>query len=199
MTRLILIRHGETDWNTAGRWQGQSDVPLNERGREQARQLVHQLVGMPIDAVYSSDLGRARDTAEPLARAAGLPVIVDEGLREIHQGEWQGMLATDIEARYAEALNSRREDPLNVAPPGGETVAQVRERVLHSLGQILQRHPGGTVAVISHGFLLGLLHAHLLGEPVEMAWERVPANGSWQVVQLDGLPKEFSDNNKPSK
>ena len=194
MTRLILIRHGETDWNTTGRWQGQTDVPLNERGRQQARQLVADLAGMQIDAIYSSDLGRARDTAAPLSQAAGLPVIVDARLREIHQGEWQGMLAAEIEARYAEALRSRREDPLNLAPPGGETVAQVRARVLRCLEQILKRHPDESVVIVSHGFVLGLLRAHLLGEPVGMAWERIPQNGGWEVVEVDGLgnSSEFS-------
>ncbi|HLE15652.1 MAG TPA: alpha-ribazole phosphatase [Anaerolineales bacterium] len=194
MTRLILIRHGETDWNTTGRWQGQTDVPLNERGRQQARQLVADLAGMQIDAIYSSDLGRARDTAAPLSQAAGLPVIVDSRLREIHQGEWQGQLFDEIEARYAEALRSRREDPLNLAPPGGETVAQVRARVLRCLEQILKRHPDESVVIVSHGFVLGLLRAHLLGEPVGMAWERIPQNGGWEVVEVDGLgnSSEFS-------
>ena len=194
MTRLILIRHGETDWNTTGRWQGQTDVPLNERGRQQARQLVADLAGMQIDAIYSSDLGRARDTAAPLSQAAGLPVIVDARLREIHQGEWQGQLFGEIEARYAEALRSRREDPLNLAPPGGETVAQVQERVLDCLKDILRHHPHDTVALVSHGFVLGLLRAHLLGEPVGMAWERIPQNGGWEAVEVDGLgnSSEFS-------
>jgi alpha-ribazole phosphatase len=189
MTRLVLIRHGETDWNTAGRWQGQADVPLNERGQEQARRLAQELAEMEIDAIYSSDLGRARQTAAPLAQAAGLPVIVDERLREIHQGEWQGMLAAEIEARYAETFRSRREDPLNIAPPGGESVAQVRARVLASLSEILLSHPDETVAIVSHGFVLGLLRAHLLGEPVHMAWERIPENGGWEVVKVDNFGK----------
>lgn len=187
MTRVILIRHGETDWNTAGRWQGQEDVPLNARGQEQARELVDELRDYPIDAVYSSDLGRARQTAEPLAQAAGLMVIPDARLREIHQGEWQGRLFEEIQAQFATVLQGRREDPLNMAPPGGETVAQAQARVLAALKDILRRHPQGTVAIVSHGFVLGLLRAHLLGEPVQMAWERIPENGGWEVVEVDGL------------
>lgn len=130
MTQLILIRHGETDWNVEGRWQGQADVPLNERGRAQAVQLAQELKDDGIDAIYSSDLIRALETAEKLSEATKLSVQIDRRLREIHQGEWQGMLVSEIQTRYADRFARRRDDPLHIAPPGGETVAQVKTRVI---------------------------------------------------------------------
>ncbi|RME88118.1 MAG: alpha-ribazole phosphatase [Anaerolineae bacterium] len=185
MTRLYLIRHGETDWNVEGRWQGQANVPLNARGRAQAARLAQALKDVPFDAVYSSDLARARETAEALARLKGLPVHEDPRLREIHQGEWQGMLVTEIQARYAERFERRKSDPLRVAPPGGETVAKVRERVVRALEEILAKHPGGTVAVVSHGFALAVALAHFRHRPIEEVWGMIPENGEWQVLDVE--------------
>src|SRR4030067_2492051 len=104
VSRLILIRHGETDWNVDGRWQGQADVPLNARGIAQAEETAQSLSNVKFAAIYSSDLARARQTAEALSRIVGLPVQTDARLREIHQGAWQGLRVPEIEAQYAEAF-----------------------------------------------------------------------------------------------
>ncbi|HEY5099343.1 MAG TPA: histidine phosphatase family protein, partial [Gaiellaceae bacterium] len=95
MTTLLLVRHGETDWNAERRWQGHADVPLNDRGREQARVLAEQLTGESIDAIYSSDLSRARDTADIVGVRLGVPVVVDADLREIDVGPIEGMTAEE--------------------------------------------------------------------------------------------------------
>ena len=110
MTTLLLARHGETEWNREGRWQGWADPPLNETGREQARALREQLRETPFDAVYSSDLRRAHETAEIVAAPHGVPVIADEGLREIDVGSWSGLTRAEQEARFpgASALAARR-------------------------------------------------------------------------------------------
>jgi broad specificity phosphatase PhoE len=113
MTRLLLVRHGETDWNTTGRFQGQADPPLNANGRAQAASLAAQLAQTRIGAIYSSDLQRARDTAEIVARKLGMTVRVDRRLREINQGEWDGMLTTDIIARYPVEWAAREWIPEN--------------------------------------------------------------------------------------
>lgn len=176
MTRLLLIRHGETDWNVAGRWQGQTDVPLNARGRAQAAALVSRLAGTPLAAIYSSDLSRARETAEILARNVGLSVQVDPRLREIDLGEWEGLLATDIQARYADLLAQRWIDPFSVFPPGGETAASALARARAALKDIVQRHAPGPVALISHGFLLALLRLHSTGQSVSQLWTLIPPN-----------------------
>ncbi|MBI3763708.1 MAG: histidine phosphatase family protein, partial [Chloroflexi bacterium] len=112
MTRLWLIRHGETDWNVEGRWQGQTDPPLNESGRAQAEALAAQLAGIRIEAIYSSDLQRAHTTARIIARGLGLPVRLDARWREIDQGEWEGLLVTEVAARYPDELAARRSDPV---------------------------------------------------------------------------------------
>jgi len=184
VTRLILIRHGETAWNAEGRWQGQSDVSLNERGRAQAAELARSLAGMRISAVYSSDLSRARETADALTGVSGAKAQLDERLREIHQGEWQGKLATDIQNRYADEFRARTTDPLSVVPPGGETAAQVMERVLSAVHAIALKHPGETVAVISHGYVIALLLAHFRDLPIGQVWDLIPENGTWREVRI---------------
>lgn len=184
MTRFILIRHGETDWNIEGRWHGQADIPLNECGREQAVQTAHALAGMNIAAIYSSDLIRARETAEMLALLAKLPVQFDVRLREIHQGEWQGLLASEIQAGYTREFQQRAMDPMSVTPPGGETVPQVMERLSAAIEEISQLHSGETVAVVSHGFVIACLLVHYQGLPMEKAWEMIPENGGWREIRV---------------
>jgi broad specificity phosphatase PhoE len=179
MTRLILVRHGQTDWNVEGRWQGQADVPLNSRGLEQAQQLATELADAGIQAIYASDMQRARQTVQPLAERTGLPVCIDPRLREIHQGEWQGLLVTEIMARYGELFYRRQADPSAVAPPGAETVEQVQGRAYQALDEILERHPHETVAIVAHGFVIALLRLRLENRPVEDVWQLVPKSGQW--------------------
>lgn len=176
MTQFILIRHGETDWNVEGRWQGQADVALNNRGRKQAQQLAEDMRSQALDAIYASDLRRASDTATTLARQQGVEVRLDPRLREIHQGEWQGLLVTEIQARYAERFVQRRQNPLEVAPPGGETVAQVRTRVIAAFEEMLANHRRQTVAVVAHGFVLAVALVHYRGLPLEEVWSQIPGN-----------------------
>lgn len=183
MTCLILIRHGETDWNLEGRWQGQADVPLNARGREQAEQVARQLAGCELHAVYSSDLARARQTAEPMARTAGLEVRLEPRLREIDQGEWEGLLIDEIQDRYAATFQERVKDPWSVSPPGGETSRQVHDRVLAAVEEILQSHPGQNVAIVSHGFSLAVIITYFKGHPITRVWELVPKN--CEVVKIE--------------
>lgn len=184
MTRLYLIRHGQTDWNLEGRWQGHADVPLNDLGLQQAAQVAQELAGVGLQAIYSSDLKRARQTAGYLAEATGLPVRVDARLREIHQGEWQGMLVQDIQARYGEVFKQRHMDPASFAPPGGETAAQVKERLLEAVGEICQRHPDERVAIVSHGFALAVLRTHFGGHPMTDVWGLVPENDEWIEIEV---------------
>jgi alpha-ribazole phosphatase len=179
MTRLILIRHGETDWNAEGRWQGQIDVPLNENGRQHAREVAHRLVGEGIQAIYSSDLKRAVETARVLGEATGLDIHIDARLREIHQGEWQGLLVSEIQERYSQRFESRLRNPWTIAPPGGETVVQVQQRVDQALDDIVQKHPGETVAIVAHGFVIALLRVRLESRSLEQVWHLIPESGGW--------------------
>jgi broad specificity phosphatase PhoE len=179
MTRLILIRHGQTAWNAEGRWQGQTDVPLNSYGLEQAQRIATELAGAGIQIIYTSDMQRALQTVEPLVRRSGLPMRIDPRLREIHQGDWQGLLVSDIVARYGELFYRRQADPAAVAPPGGETIEQVRQRAYKVFDEILDRHPDGTVAIVGHGFVIALLRLRLENRPLEDVWQLVPKSGQW--------------------
>ena len=176
MTYLCLVRHGQTDWNLEGRYQGQSDVPLNQKGLEQARSLAERLKGETFYAIFSSDLTRARQTAEPIANLLGLPIQLEPGLREINQGQWEGVLVEDIKARYAEIWSKRTEDPANVRPPGGETVREVATRVYAALDNIARRFPNGQVLIVSHGLSIATAICRDKGIPVGQAYTVIPDN-----------------------
>jgi len=197
MSHLCLIRHGQTDWNLEGRYQGQSDVPLNENGLTQARILIEKLNGQTFNAIYSSDLKRARQTADPVAKALGMEVQIERRLREINQGEWEGVLVEDIKARYAEIWSQRTEDPANVRPPGGETVREVATRVYAALDNIARDHPNGNVLIVSHGLSIATAICRLKNIPVGQAYTVIPDNVQpiWMDWQLD---EEHASDNIPA-
>lgn len=176
MSRLCLVRHGQTDWNLEGRYHGQSDVPLNEHGRSQAQVLAHFLQGQPFTAIYTSDLSRAKETAEIIAKVIQLPVILEPRLREIDQGEWEGQLVETIKARYVELWNERIVDPTNVRPPGGETVGEVAERVYTALDDIADIYPVGQVLICSHGLALATVLCKVQNVPIGQAYTMIPEN-----------------------
>lgn len=176
MTQLCLIRHGQTDWNLAGRYQGQSDVPLNATGRAQAQTISQILKDQSFAALYSSDLGRARETAEIIGEMLSLPVQLEPRLREIHQGEWEGQLSTVIRARYADLWQERLVDPASVRPPGGETVGEVAARVWAALDEIAQQHPNDSVIIVSHGLALATAICKAQNIPVGQAYNFIPEN-----------------------
>ena len=181
MTELVLIRHGETDWNRELRWQGQTDVPLNSTGMRQAQAAAEGLRGTKLEAIYSSDLQRARQTAEAVAAATGAYVRQDRRLREIGLGDWEGMTFDEIHRRDGGALDLFRGDPVNSRAPGGESVPEVRRRVLACLQDILRAFPRGSVAVVSHGLALAVVKVLLLGLPLETVWQHEPANAAVEV------------------
>jgi broad specificity phosphatase PhoE len=183
---LIVLRHGRTEWNAAGRFQGQADIGLDERGLAQAEQVATVLAELVPSAIYSSDLSRARQTAEPLARACGLPVITDPRLREIHVGSWEGLtieemfsqLDDDLKRAYLAGEDVRRS-------PTGETVAEVGERAGAALAEIGQAAAdGSTVVVVMHGLAARAGVCRLLGFPTE-TWKRLSGlhNCGWIAVE----------------
>jgi alpha-ribazole phosphatase len=182
MTCLILIRHGETDWNVEGRYQGQSDVPLNDRGRRQSAELVTELRENKPSAIYTSDLKRASESAQILGTALGLPVYQDPRLREIHLGSWEGMLFEEIQAIYSDLLKRRRLDPRTVSAPGGETVEQVRSRVTAAVQDIAKQHVSETIAIVSHGLTLAILISIYQQRPIEEVWDLIPQNSKLFLI-----------------
>jgi broad specificity phosphatase PhoE len=155
VTTILLARHGETDWNREGRFQGWADPPLNETGRAQAQVLAGQLADDPFDAVYSSDLRRAHETALIVAEPHRVPVVVDRGLREIDVGSWSGLTRPEIEVRFQGAEQH-----------DGETREEHLARVLAAVERIACAHPRERILIVSHGGSLRALRRHALGEPV---------------------------------
>ena len=178
MTRFLLARHGETAWNAQRRHHGQSDVPLNAAGRRQAAALGRRLSKEPIDAVYASDLQRAWQTAEAIAAHCDLPVRPEPRLRELHFGTWEGLTYPEIEVQDPEALAAWRGDPLNVAPPEGETLGQLAQRVSALRADLEAAHPDETVLLVSHNGVLRVLICQALGLPPENYWQFHLSNAS---------------------
>ena len=156
--RVLAIRHGETAWNVDTRIQGQLDVGLNATGRWQAERLAQALAGEAISAIYASDLGRAHHTAMAISRVAGVAVIAEPGLRERHFGEFQGKTYAEIETTLPEQARLWRTRDPAFAPPGGESLLQLRERVVATCEKLAARHPGELIALVGHGGVMDVLY-----------------------------------------
>ncbi len=166
-TRIIAIRHGETDWNVATRIQGHVDIGLNARGRWQALRLAQALADEPISAIYTSDLARARDTARAIADSTGQAVQTHEGLRERGYGVLQGKTYAEIDATWPEqAQRWRQRDPL-WAPPGGESLLTVRERITRIASELAVRHLGEQIVLVAHGGVLDALYRAATGHDLQ--------------------------------
>ncbi len=174
MKYLLLARHAQAMWPRVEEacYHGWSDAPLTPRGRQQAQALAERLAHeWVVSAIYSSDLGRAIETAGILGECLQLPVISRSGLRELSFGEWEGMSYGEIVAHDPEKCRSWVSDPLNVAPPGGETLGECASRVKVEMEAIRHEQVGdGTVLVVGHGGPLRLIVCHLLGMPEAYHW-----------------------------
>ena len=157
MTRLILIRHGETEWNVEGRYQGQADPPLNQNGILQAHALANKISSIHLDIIYSSPLKRARQTAEILIEYLEIPLILESRFMEIDQGEWQTKLRSEIESSYPDLFRQWETVPWDVTPPNGEHLTQVQERVIKAVKDIINRHPDQSVGILSHRIPIALM------------------------------------------
>jgi broad specificity phosphatase PhoE len=172
--QIFIFRHGETDWNAQERFQGHTDVPLNDRGREQARALAPLLQAMGIETILSSDLSRAAETAKIVAQELGLahPVTYDAGLREAHLGDAQGLTRLEIESRFGEPLAERwrswKATDADVSYPGGETGTAIRARVFAALERFVRGNPHHSrIGVACHGGVIRRVMQHLLPEGSE--------------------------------
>ncbi len=166
--RLLLARHGRTEWNATRRFQGQADVPLDDVGREQAHALAAGLAGEQIDALVSSDLLRARETAEIVAADRGLDIVFDERLREIDVGTWSGRMLADIRGEDP-GLGGRIERGEDPPRGGAETLAELRARVAAALADALPRAPDGTLLIVAHGGVVRTIAVYLLDIPDALA------------------------------
>lgn len=184
MARLLLARHGETTWNSDLRYQGQQDIPLSERGREQAEALARRLRGAQLDAAYASDLQRAYQTAEIVCGSRGLAVARLPALREAHFGAWEGLTYAEAAARWPDIARQRRVDPAAARPPGGETLGEVQVRSLAALAKIERAHaPDATLLLAAHGGVLRALLCAFLRLDLRAAWQLRLDNCGLTIVE----------------
>lgn len=160
--RIILVRHGHTTWNGENRYQGHKNSDLSELGRLQAASVADRLADEKIDAIYSSDLQRAVDTAEAIAGYHGLPVHTDCRLREAAFGEWEGLTVSEIKERYPDLYERYRADSISNRAPGGETLDQLQTRVVSAVEEIVSMHPVGTVVAVVHGGPIRAFFCHAM-------------------------------------
>ncbi|AXK85929.1 histidine phosphatase family protein [Nocardia farcinica] len=186
---LILLRHGQTEWNATDRMQGQIDTDLTELGRRQAKEAARELVSRNAIAIVSSDLRRAHDTALALAEHTDVPVALDPRLRETHLGDWQGLTHLEVDADYPGARVAWRLDA-TYRPPGGESKLEVGARALPVVRELYnerQDWPGRTIILVAHGGLIAALTAALLELPPQN-WPALGglANTSWVQLSSHG-------------
>ena len=182
--RIWLVRHGQTTWNEQGRFCGHTDIPLSTTGRKQARKLASFLQHRPIAAIYSSDLSRARETAEIIARKRPIDSIVSPAWREINFGAWEGLTYEEIAASSGEQQGFFTQ-PEHVAPPQGETLEEVMQRAIPALREIVHYdEQQGEIVLVSHGGLLRGLLCSLLGMPLSNQWQLRIDTGSLSAIDV---------------
>jgi probable phosphoglycerate mutase len=186
-TRLILIRHGETEWNVIGRYQGQADPPLNARGMDQAYQLVDAIRGAGLDVLISSPLQRSQQTAQVLADALNVPLHLESRLMEIHQGDWQERLRAEIAELYPDLFRRWETEPWQVTPPEGESLQQVQARVYAAVDDILAQHQGSCIGLVIHRIPIALIRMRYQGLAPDSVRTLDLPNTYWEEMPLDGI------------
>lgn len=191
MTRIILVRHGETDWNSAKRYQGYSDIALNQKGIEQAKLAAERLAGENIHAVYSSDLKRAVQTADYIASKHGLLVQKHSGFREIHFGRWEGYTYKQAMADNPDLLTAIYNGKTEVCMPEGESFRLVQKRAVAALDECIEKYLGCTFVVVAHGGALCTMICKILGKSLSEMWSIEQKYTAISIIEYDNGKGEF--------
>lgn len=188
--RLIIVRHGESEWNRIGRYQGQLDAPLSQLGLRQAEALAERLRDEPLDRIFTSPLQRAARTAAAIARHhPDLPFETEPALLEINHGDWQGLMSDQVIARYAAGLREWRAHPTRAQMPGGESFSNILKRVLDFKEQLCVEHQGANILVSTHDVVVKILVADALGMNMDRINRIWVTNASISVIEYgDDLP-----------
>lgn len=192
-TELILIRHGETEWNLTGRWQGHADSPLSSRGVDQAQLLAKRMIKEPVDAVYVSDLGRALHTAKLVGQPSDWSPVPMKELRERDLGVLEGLTTEEMLVEQPSVYQSFRENNPSYKPPGGESFCQFFDRCSSGIETICNHHPGKKIVAVTHGGVLGAVFRYILKLPLDAERNFVLLNcsinrlrrfsvGKWELV-----------------
>ena len=184
MGKIFLIRHGEVEWNRKSAYVGATDVPLNAAGQAQAVQLASRLDGEQISAVYSSDLTRARKTAEIIAERLGLKVHLTRELQEVDYGEWEGVLESEAPQRDPDIYRKWRANPVEIRIPGGETFGELRDRAFPAFCRIAQAHSNENVVIVSHKSTNRVILTCLLGINVNYYRRIGQGNACINVIEV---------------
>lgn len=195
LTRFVLVRHGETNWNREGRYQGQIDTPLSAFGLEQGRKVAAALKEVPIDICYASPLSRSYDTAAMCAEPHNLSIIKDERLLEINHGEWEGLLSAEVQERYPQLAAQWRQTVVGVQMPGGENMEDVRARSMEAFREYAAKHEGQTVLVVAHDAVNKAIICDILDIGLSKFWQVKQDNtcinvfeyqdGKWRLVLMN--------------
>ncbi|ANR71540.1 phosphoglycerate mutase [Selenomonas sp. oral taxon 126] len=185
MTEIIIIRHGETEWNKTGRFQGHSDVPLSAEGRAQAAMLGKNLSVDHVDMIYASDLTRAMETAAPLAQRFGLEVISDPQLRELNFGAWEGRNFNDVNAENPNAMKNFYTDPEQADIPESEPFPEFQRRIAGRVREIVAQERGKRIVIVSHGASIRILLADLLSMPIRSIWHLSQLNTAVNKIRFE--------------
>lgn len=182
--RIYLVRHGETEWNALMRYQGQTDVPLSENGRRQARLLAQRLAGEEFRGFYASDLKRAYETATIISSYHGMEVEAVPELRELNFGAWEGLTAGEIKKLFADEVKRWWESPLSTRIPGGETLAEMVERSVGAIKRIVETHGEGNVVVVAHGGAIRSIVGSVLGMDLNKYWRLRLNNACLNIIDF---------------
>jgi alpha-ribazole phosphatase len=186
VTFVYLLRHGETTWNAERRFQGAQDSPLSARGRRQVHLLVEALRAVPVAAVYSSPLVRARETAQAVGTFHGVPPTGVEDLRELEMGAWENRLLDEIAVEDGTRMEAWRTMPHTVRMPGGESLADVQGRALSAFRELSTRHHAQAIVLVAHGGVNKTILLALLGAPLASYWRIRQSNACINLVEVDG-------------
>jgi len=197
MTRIILVRHGQTPWNKDKIFRGTVDIPLNDQGREEARLAGEWLKNETLHAAYTSPLSRSRDTAEAIARHHGLQVTDLPGLGDICYGDWQGLPLAEVKVKYADLYRQWETAPHTVRFPNGETLDEVRDRALAAVAEVVRRHPDQVVLLSAHravnkvliAAFIGLDNSHFwrIGQDTTAINRFDYVNGIWHIITINDV------------
>ena len=183
MTKVILVRHGQTLWNLEMKYQGHCDVALTEKGLQQAQLAANSLANEEISAIYSSDLDRAFKTAECIAQKHKLQVGVIAELREINFGQWEGLTYDKINSEWSETMTKLFTHPDEIQIPGGETFREVKERATNALAKLIEKHPNETIVVVSHGGTIRTLLCAALNIHLNYLWNIKQDNTAINIIE----------------
>ena len=186
LTRVILVRHGQTKWNVELKYQGHSEIELTPTGLQQAELVAARLAKEPIAAVYSSDLGRALMTAQRIAAVHSLSVTPVKGLREYCFGEWEGLTYQQISARWPDISVNFFKNPDDVRVPGGESFGEVKARGEASVQQLVAQHPDQTIVLVSHGGTIRTILCAALGLHLNRVWSIRQDNTAVNIIEYNG-------------